>query len=140
MCSSARTLVLVTVLVTMLVTVLGTGCGPSGGDRGFYQPDMTWGPASSSLYNPDVDWVEQYCEHVHVTCLEEPGYYDYCLEDWRYYEQLCPKDVAALLSCLDALYDCGDQSSWEWWEMVTLACASEIHLYELCIEPYMQWD
>lgn len=153
MSSSARTSVVSMALVTALVTAIATaiatapatGCDSSGGERGLYQPDMTWGPASNGLYlaedyTTDEDWVERYCEHVHVTCQEDPSYYEYCLMDWGYYQQVCPEEVPALLSCIDALYDCGDQQSWEWWDLVTAVCASEIYRYDLCIEPYTRWD
>jgi hypothetical protein len=136
-------LVLATVLVLVVVPVpvFGTGCESSGGDRGLYQPDMTWGPGSNNLYDPmGVNWVEQFCEHVHVTCQEYPEDYPSCLSEWQYSQQQCPFEVSALLSCFDAVYECGDYEDWELWEVVMMACQSEVYQYEMCMDPYWQWD
>jgi len=126
--------------LTFLVPCASTpGCDPSGGDRGFFQPDMTWGPASNSLYSTDPNWVEQFCKHVHVTCQDEPQSYNECLMEWRYGQEACPDELSALLSCMDALYSCGDIEDWTWWDLVSAACAPEGYAYEMCVDPYTYW-
>ncbi len=140
-----RSIALKLALALVLASVLAWGlaaCDPSGGDLGLYRPDMTWGPASNILYVADGagDWVEQFCDHVHRTCLDAPDYYVSRLGEWRFSQEQCPFEVAELLSCFDALYECGDHGTWQWWEMVSMACAPETYQYEQCMEPYQQWD
>lgn len=128
---------LLAVGLTLLgVSLLAGGCDPSGGDLGLFRPDMTWGPASNSLYDTEEDWAERLCKRVHITCQEEPEYYGQCLADWQYGQQVCPVESAALLSCVDALYNCGDYSDWQWWDMVSAACGPEGYQYDMCVYPY----
>ncbi len=39
-----------------------------------------------------------------------------------------------------ALSICGDYQDWELWEVVMMACSSEVYQYEMCMDPYWQWD
>ncbi|MFH2010004.1 MAG: hypothetical protein ABI333_25635 [bacterium] len=135
-----RELLLVTALVSALVSALATGCGNGDGDLGGYRPDMTWGPASNTLYSPGGNWAQRFCEHVHVVCQDEPGAYEYCLMDWTFYQQVCPLETEAVLSCFDTLYECGRYEDWDWWGLVEQACASQYDTFFVCIEPYLQWD
>lgn len=127
-----------TVLVVLVTAAVD--CDPSGGERGLYQPDMTWGPGSNLLYSTlEDDVVGQFCEHVHVLCGEQPASYEDCLDSWEGDAQYCPTETAELVQCMDSLYSCGDWESWAWWDFVSAACASEGLLLDQCLEPYY-WD
>lgn len=127
-------------LSLLVASLLAPGCEPSGGELGYFRPDMTWGPGSNSLYNTGENWVEQFCTHVHITCQDDPAYYEACLDEWRYGQEMCPVESADLLSCVDALYNCGDYENWDWWDMVSFACASEAYQYDLCVYPYDDYN
>jgi hypothetical protein len=127
-------------LSLLVASLLAPGCDGSGGNLWGFQPDMTWGPGSNSLYSTDEAWGEQFCTHVHITCQDDPESYEGCLAEWGYSQEICPSESTALLSCIDALYSCGDWGNWEWWDMVTAACAPELYQYELCTDPQIYYD